>query len=359
MLRGNKGEWSELYTLFKILGDKIVHPGDEGLNRIPDIIYPLIKVLRSENDGDFEYLINQDLVIVSSNRKELVRIPVVEFAQKAKVLLQEIKNNDKTFAVCEIEEFMDKIHCCSLKASSSAKTDITIVIHDERTQQTPILGFSIKSQLGNPSTLLNAGKSTNFIYKISGLDSSEELINDINSIATRSKIRDRLNRILDLGGEFKFLNTERVVFSNNLVLIDSMLPQIVSEMVLQFYSNGISSVRELVQVVEGVNPVKFDQSHNHQFYSYKIKRFLTDVALGMMPATVWTGQYDATGGYLVVKEDGDVLCYHVYNKNEFENYLLNHTKLDTASSTRHEFGQIYEEAGEVFMKLNLQIRFVK
>lgn len=198
-----------------------------------------------------------------------------------------------------------------------------------------------------------------FIYKISELNFSDELINDINSIVTRSKIRDRLNRILALGGEFEFVNTERVVFSNNLILIDSLLPQIISEMVFQFYSNGLSSVSELVQVVEDVNPIKFDQSHKHQFYSYKIKRFLTDVALGMMPATVWTGQYDATGGYLVVKEDGDILCYHIYNINNFENYLLNHTKLDTASSTRHEFGQIYEEAGEVFMKLNLQIRFVK
>lgn len=40
----------------------------------------------------------------------------------------------------------------------------------------------------------------------------------------------------------------------------------------------------------------------------------------MMPASVWSGIYDATGGYLIVKENGDVLCYHIYNRNAFENY---------------------------------------
>ena len=85
----------------------------------------------------------------------------------------------------------------------------------------------------------------------------------------------------------------------------------------------------------------------------------TDVALGMMPSKVWTGKHDATGGYLVIKDNGDVLCYHIYNRNEFENYLLNNTKLDTASSTRHDFGKIYESNGKLYFKLNLQIRFIK
>jgi type II restriction enzyme len=79
----------------------------------------------------------------------------------------------------------------------------------------------------------------------------------------------------------------------------------------------------------------------------------------MIPSKVWTGKYDTTGGYLVVKDDGDILCYHVYNRNDFENYLLNHTRLETASFSRHGFDEIYEEEGELFLKLNLQIRFIK
>jgi len=79
----------------------------------------------------------------------------------------------------------------------------------------------------------------------------------------------------------------------------------------------------------------------------------------MMPSKVWSGEYDATGGYLVIKEDGDILCYHIYNKNEFEDYLYNNTKLETASSSRHKFGTIYETNGKLYFNLNLQIRFLK
>lgn len=77
----------------------------------------------------------------------------------------------------------------------------------------------------------------------------------------------------------------------------------------------------------------------------------------MMPSKVWTGELDATGGYLVVKENGELLCYHIYNRNEFEDYLFANTKLETASSTRHEFGKVYEENEQLYFKLNLQIRF--
>jgi hypothetical protein len=79
------------------------------------------------------------------------------------------------------------------------------------------------------------------------------------------------------------------------------------------------------------------------FTNTKCKRFLTDVALGMMPSKVWGGLYDATGGYLIVKSDGEILCYHIYNRNQFEDYLFHNTKLETASSTRHEFGKVYSD----------------
>ena len=136
-----------------------------------------------------------------------------------------------------------------------------------------------------------------------------------------------------------------------------MLPQILASLLLQFASSNFSSIKDLIRIIENENPLKFDTTNNHLFYSYKIKRFLTDIALGMMPSKVWTGEYDATGGYLIVKADGEVLCYHIYNKNEFENYLLANTKLETASSSRHEFGELYEENGQLYFKLNLQIRF--
>lgn len=356
MITGNKGEWSEIYALFKLLGDKELHPGNTEIKKIQNLVYPILKVLRTEVNGNFEYSIEDDIVVISGN-EEVFRIPISEFQERANYLLLEIKSNTGTFSVSEIEEFMQSINCLSLKASSSAKTDITIVVHDQRTGLQPSLGFSIKSQLGNPSTLLNAGETTNFVYKIVGAKINKQEISDINNISSRSKIKDRIVEIKNKGGKFEFVKTQRTIFSNNLILIDSLLPQILSNVVLNFYSSLHSNTEELVKLTEEENPLKFDTTDKHLFYSYKIKRFLTDIALGMMPSKVWTGKYDATGGYLIVKADGEILCYHIYNKNEFENYLLANTKLDTASSSRHGFGEIYEENGELFFKLNLQIRF--
>lgn len=149
------------------------------------------------------------------------------------------------------------------------------------------------------------------------------------------------------------------MFGNNLTLIDSLLPDILAELVYRFFSSNDTKCIDLVNHLSNENPLCFNTQSNHPFYSYKMKRFLTDIALGMMPSRVWRGEFDATGGYLVVKDDGDILCYHIYNQNEFEDYLLNNTKLETASSTRHDFGTIYSENRVLYFKLNLQIRFLK
>ena len=334
------------------------------IEKLEGLVYPIIKVLRSENNGDFEYSIQDEIILISGN-EQVLKIPIEEFKTKALFLLNAIKENrERTFSVPEIEEFMQSINCMSLKASSSAKTDITIIVHDQRTNQQPTLGFSIKSQLGSPSTLLNAGKTTNFIFKINGHLSDEEILR-INSLMTKrgkklsADLRGRVKSIYENDCQLKFDKAQRKIFSNNLTLIDSRLPEILSQIVLGFYSSDFSRLTDLVNSTSKDNPLNFDVENEHKFYEYKIKRFLTDVALGMMPSKVWSGKYDATGGYLIVKENGDVLCYHIYNRNKFEDYLLNNTKLETASSSRHGFGEIYEENGQLYFNLNLQIRFLK
>ena len=155
-----------------------------------------------------------------------------------------------------------------------------------------------------------------------------------------------------------FIKTESSIFGNNLILIDSALPKIVSETLKIFFTTGHSKSIDLINYVTEINPLNFDLENNHPFYTYKFKRFITDIALGMTPSKVWTGQLDATGGYLVVKEGGEVLCYHIYNRNEFEDYLYSNTKFETASSSRHDFGSIYKENEKLYFKLNLQIRFI-
>ena len=359
MITGNKGEWSEIYTLLKIISDKNLYAGDSDLKKMENLIFPIIKILRNESNGTHEYGYESDLVIIKGANEEF-RIPITQFQEKAVLLLTKLKDTTTaTFSIHEIENFMKSFNCFSLKAKSSVKSDIRIVIHDQRTGTTPDLGFSIKSQLGGASTLLNAGKTTNFIYKIDSVLLTEQQIQIINDINTRSKIKDRIEKIKYFSGILKYNKNESSIFGNNLALIDSSLPEILAEIVYLFFTSRYSKTIDLVKEVSRINPLNFNLETNHPFYSYKIKRFLSDIALGMMPSKVWTGVLDATGGYLVVKEDGEVLCYHIYNRNEFEDYLLNNTKLETASSNRHGFGKVYIENNKQFLKLNLQIRFLK
>ena len=165
-ITGNKGEWSEMYAFLKLLGEKKLYSGDENLNRIEDFFYPIIKILRDEREAKYSYALTDDIVVVSENGVEILRKSIQDFLDKAQELLAIIKTHDKTFSAPEIETFMREIHCSTLKAKSTDKTDIRIVIHDLRTGMQPLLGFSIKSQLGSPSTLLNPSANTNFIYKV-------------------------------------------------------------------------------------------------------------------------------------------------------------------------------------------------
>jgi hypothetical protein len=356
MLTGNKGEWSEIYALFKMLSDKKLFVGDANLNKVEDLFYPIIKIIRNESGGNFEYEIEGDLVIISGGKEEL-RIPLKKFIDQSAKLFTSIKNATGIFSNPEIEAFMNSFYCTSLKAKSSTKTDIKIVIHDQRINQTAELGFSIKSQLGSDATLLNAGKTTNFIYEIVGYKPTNHEIDEINAIETRSKIKDRIEAIKQKGGILMFSDLEQVIFRNNLVLIDSLLPDIVAEILKTFFTSTLSSTKDLTNHINISNPLMYNTQFGHAFYEYKIKRLLTDVALGMMPFKVWTGIYDATGGYLIVKKNGEILCYHIYSRNQFEEYLFANTKLETPSSSKHEFGKISESDGKFYFKLNLQIRF--
>ncbi len=359
MLKGNKGEWSEIYTLLKIISDKNLFAGNSDLNKIESLIFPIIKILRDESNGTYEYAYNRDLVIIKGGEEEF-SIPISQFQEKSVLLLSKLKETTSaTFSIPEIESFINRFNCVSLKAKSSVKSDIRIVIHDQRTGTTPELGFSIKSQLGGASTLLNAGKTTNFIYEIKDIVLSDNQIIEVNEIDSRSKIKDRIKKIEEFSGTLSFVQTESSMFGNNLTLIDSALPTILAEIVFLFFTSSHSKMIDLVDKISKKNPIGFNIETKHPFYSYKIKRFLTDIALGMMPSKVWTGVLDATGGYLVVKEEGEILCYHIYNRNEFEEYLLNNTKLETASSTKHDFGIVYKKDNKQYFKLNLQIRFLK
>lgn len=378
MFKLNKGEWSEIYTILKLLADGKLHAADSDLNKIENIYYPLIKIFRSEfintQVQNYEYLYNNteaqitcrdDItirILDGNDRTTLLEMPVLEFKEKSLSLLNEIKTRTgSAFAITpELENFLNSIFITKKSMDSSdKKRDITIVVHDLITGFEPTLGFSIKSKLGSAATLLNASGATNFTFKFTGKDLlSEAEIERINN--TYSSTYERIIELEKLGFNLEFKNLDNTIFNANLQLIDSQFPSIMAELVKYYYRKDTSSasVKDLLTHIKEKNPCNFVANDSHPFYEFKMKRFIVDVALGMKPTEIWEGQYDANGGYIVVKKDGELVCYHVYNHNEFENYLIKNTKFEAASRNRHDFGYIYRDNEDLLIKLNLQIRFV-
>ena len=358
-MKGNKGEWSEIYTFLKLLADGKLHAADANLEKIDTIFYPVLKIIREENQIKFIYIRNSNIKITKEGSITIKEENIENFQEFANKLLRYLKeSNGRSFEFPDVEQFLKSIMCNRLKSQYDKKEDITIVVHDPITGFDPTLNFSIKSQLGSPSTLLNPSKPTNFRFRITDLTLTDDQIIDINNISTRSKIKDKVNRILSLGGKFDFIDIENETFESNLKLIDSNLPFILGKLLILFFKGKGGKLSELIQKLIKLNPCDFASPNKQPFYEYKIKKLLLDIALGMTPTHIWTGKYDATGGYIIVKNDGEILSYFIYNLNEFQDYLLNNTMFDTPSSSRYEFGNIYRENNELFIKLNLQIRFI-
>lgn len=179
-------------------------------------------------------------------------------------------------------------------------------------------------------------------------------IDVVNSIDTRTKLKDRIEKIHTLGGEFRFSKIETESMEYNLSMVDSSIPEIVSTMLLEFYlnrTNGISS--NLENVFNKVNTFGSDLTS----LQVKVKRLLVAILLGFFAGKKWDGNY-VSNGTIVVKETGEQVGFHIIDKASLENYLFENIKFDTPSTRRHRFGSlILENNGKVYFKLNMQLRF--
>ena len=338
MFKGNKWEWSEVYALLRIMADEKIYATD------------------SETK---EYTAGE-MISIYINGEKVKELPATEFESESVNLLNEINSKDfyGALSVESTQNFRDKILCYKILTPAIDKNDIMIKITDADTVYSPTIGSLIKSELGSYSTLLNAGKTTNFIYKI--VQNHSDFIREANEIykvsggKNHTNVRGRISKIIEENGTLEYRSINNQIFEDNLVLIDSNMGKIIAETLLYFYKDGISNCNKMVEKLEKENPLNYG---NVNAYRYKFKKFLTAVALGMKPATVWDGLDEATGGYIVVTKEGNVLAYHIYNRNYFEEYLLSNTKYETASTSRYDFGEVYGENGEDFIKLNLQVRF--
>lgn len=377
----NKGEWSELYTLFKLLADQNLYPIENNQVEGERLRLPILSIMRYiDQEIGVEYFIMEDSNInMNINNEEQRVVEKSEFSHWAKQLFAEmssIKKKDASFAIPSLNDFRDKtccpkVACVNRKIAENCKdkSDLYIVIHDTLTGQTPKQGFSIKSEIGSAPTLVNASLLTNFHYRLTKPLTKEqvEFVNNMKVKQGSKQVTDvmgRLSKIKEFGAELQFCgiqpnkNNENV-FLENLILVDSCMPQILAWLLYTSFSTGERKLDKLTEMITEANPMGFPMTVNTKHYEAKVKRLLMDFALGMLPGQPWEAT-DLASGVLVVKPSGDIDCYHVLYKDTLEEYLFHDLKFETASASRHEFASIeIDSKGNQNFALNLQIRFIQ
>ena len=334
-MKFNKGEWSELFVIASIFNNNKI--------KIANSINHMKVIKIYFNNKRTRYLIYG-----SDIRKNNEETYPLYTNQKVKQFLNELKNSKgSSFVSCQGRDFILKYDIPKVKETKN-KGDIdtnTIFPNEDEGRD---VNFSIKSFIGSSPTLLNSSQATNFLFEIKNF-SQDVSISEINAISTKSKIRDRIMEIKDHSTDLKIVSVEDSIFHENMLKIDTNFLEILAPILLNYYSTSFSSISDLVQ------NTKYEK-FSIDIVKLKIKHFLRAFALGMIPKIPWNGN-SVNGGSIVVKSTGDLLAYTLYDMDEFDEFLYENCKLDTPSSSRHRFGEIFSYNEKYYIKLNLQIRF--
>ena len=361
-LSGNKGEWSEIYVLLKVLGEGRIYSADSNIKRKPDQYIDISRVIRCEGNKilTFTRVPEKNVVQVNIDGEELSEVSIAEITDQYCRLFAAILTGKNAFVIPETERFIRGIGCTTLKATSKDKTDITVEIQEPKIGMNGIQGFGIMSKLGNPPTLVNPSKATNFIFALEGEmnDNIAKKANEYRNSTSKTKLIDEFTYLKIQNITLRFVDTENKTMYNNLTFLDPAMPHLIGEMLKLYYLEGISKISDQIDKLRIKNPLQFQSPCDTPCYEYRVKKLLSSYALGMQSAKSWTGIEDANGGYIIVREDGDILCYNFSNKINFEDYLIKNTRFDTPSVNRYEYAEIYKDNGEYRLKLNMQIRFI-
>ncbi|MGC6431416.1 MAG: HpaII family restriction endonuclease [Jejuia sp.] len=381
LLKGNKGEWSELYVLVSLLAEGKLHQSDFNLKKDLNNVYDIVKAYKNESDYSLMFDRYENVVlskVINGQNTEITSFSIEELQRISKTLYNGIKSGKgKSFAIVNVDEFIRKAQIQKLKADAKIKSDIKLRIYDHRLAKETDLGFSIKSLLGGNSTLFNTGVGNNFIFYVE--DKLRESVSDFNKRTYKpsggiSKITFRLQELGKVGASLHFNSIQSAQLWRNLKMIDGDLPEILAWSLHYRWTEREPSFAKIAKILEDRDPLNFyDSQHNQQkLYEYKLKRFLTEAAMGMTSETPWLGEYDSFGGVIIAKKDGDIVCFHIYDFNLFRNYLMQNTKFEQPSTgendkvpgtpretgKKYHYGWLVKNNDQLSFKINLQVRFI-
>jgi DNA (cytosine-5)-methyltransferase 1 len=353
----NKGEWTELLVFVNLLSRQKVFLSNSDLTPKADY-FDVTRV--TTNNLNLEFMILDSETVESrdkvSKKTRKIDISKVLTHTVLNELKQKIIDGSATFEIPSFEVVQNELGFTIIKGgTSNQKADIVLDIIMSGVSKANE-GFGIKSYLGNKPTLLNASGNTNFIFKVNGFNKTN--LEEVNQIDSTHKLKDRLDFIYQSGGSLTYEGAEKDSMTYNLKMVDSHMPNIIGHILLAFYRERISSIKNIVDYIHDEGVLKTEIGYEDKpFLESKVKKLLVDVLLGFFAGTKWDGSYESNGT-IIMKSSGDCLAFHIVDLDSLKNYLYNNIKLDTPSTTRHRFGKLYiEKNSNLYFKLNLQLRF--
>ncbi len=369
----NKGEWAEFYVMLKLLGEGKLYSADKLLQKNFKSYLDVLKVIRQECDNQVvEYVIDEDKAVVTIQTQEtkdvLSAIPTKEFNENAKILFDGIRKTKGSSipAPDEVCSFAEIIYVSkpkapavqALKKKFGGKNDIFIEVRDGQTAIVSVMGFSIKSKFGHNPTLFNAGSSSQFLYKLSSCN--DRLMDEFNAIREGesrawSKCRDFL---IVNGIDVYFEKTQNPIYEENLFLVRESMAQIMAWCAKDRLIDSLTgehNVKETVDRMAQINPLSVPNPNI--YYEKAMKDFLIAGFTGMTAGKPWDGKEQVNGGYIVVMDDGDILCYHSNDREAFRDYLYRNTYFEYVSAEKYVWSKIFKTNNEYFLPLNLSVRF--
>lgn len=411
-LKGNLGEWSEVYTFLNLLAKGSLEEKFEDhlhntvarrvqvVNVIRNVGKPTLYHVASKRDPRFK---NEDIYVRESDGangfmpttsmvipREEVKIACDELATALMEKSKSKSGGKASFGLPKNHPTMlliKKLGWKSIKAPSDVKADLILTTSTSPERiTTTTQTYSIKSSLGHSATLFNANKTTNLDYDIVPIDPTKtkpfdaEMAKKINAIDKGEKIKDRMSTLKQLGYKLVYAEPQSNIFSDNLRSssqgqeVDKILQAMLRR---YFYADGedkrVTAIKDFMPMLIEEDPLDLKNKFNNQekvgdIYRQTLKTLLSNMALGMTSSKEFNSEKvrdSVSGGMLVVNANQagvpQVEMHSVLHLKQLEEYLFEKTMFETASTKRHQFACAYfnDEAKSWRMPLNIQIRFIK
>lgn len=330
--------------------------GNSNIDKLNDLFYQIYITLYNKKHIHGEVLENTCFEISTTGGVCLLRTKASVFYEEVIKLLRGFDESDKEVAA--------KYFVQNLLGNNARYDGVPTAV---KTLWIDCKNKSIESV----STLLNAsGDNTNFIFEVKGGmdDEKMEHFNNIFKTTVRKgeicfdiATADRMQYLHQIGCDIQFVGTAKNGARTNLVKYGGMeMPAIVGGMLKKFYFENLSgstSVEDCIEYLAENDIVGYGFDDLRETYRGKIAQFLLCTFTGMRLGSPWNGRQEVNGGYIVVKNNGDVVAFHSTIADEFKDFLVAKMRMESPSHSRHRDMVIYKDGDRYYLKLALQLRF--